>query len=231
MFKQALIAITPVVPTFVVLGSLLGLLASQAGINSSEILMSSLFIYSGASQFAMVEMVANQVTWLTMIVVIFAMNLRHCLMVASMAQWFNTVRPPMALLGVFFVTDESWALSIREIRQQRGNFYFFLMVALPLYLTWSSSTLLGWYMGELFPNPETIGAAFLGNAFFVAILGLFYEKRQQIIPWLVAAFSSYLIYSFISETWFIILGGIIGAVVGVLLQNPKTNPQNENNND
>lgn len=217
MFKKGLIAIIPVVPTFVVLGSLLGLLASQAGINSSEIFISSLFIYAGASQFAMVEMLTNQVTWTTIVVVAFAMNLRHCLMVASMAAWFSKVSPPLALFSVFFVTDESWALSIREIRKQQGNLFFFLSVTLPLYATWATSTLVGWYMGELFPNPQTIGAAFLGNAFFVAILGLFYEQRQQIIPWLIAAFSSYLIYSFISKTWFIIIGGVIGALVGVIL--------------
>ncbi len=208
----------PVVLSFIVLGALLGFLASQAGISSVDIFVSSLLVYAGASQYAMVEMVANQVAWPTIVAVTFAINLRHCFMVASMSNWFSNLRPPLALFSVFFVTDESWALSMQQIRQQRGNIFFFLSVTLPLYAVWSLSTLVGWYLGEFIPDPETVGASFLSLAFFIALLGLFYERKHQIIPLIIAGTTATLSYQFLSETWYILIGGVLGALAAVFLK-------------
>lgn len=219
IIRRALLAIAPIFPVFLVLGGLLGLFMNQAGISSWQSWLNSLLVYAGASQFAMVDMLKSGATFPAIILLTFIVNFRHSLMVASMSPWLMHIRSPLAYFSVFFVTDESWAVSIREIRSGRGNIFFFLTATLTLYVTWTSATLLGWHFGQLLPQSElfTLSINFLSMAFFVAILGLLYDNTAQILPWVIAALLSVLLYQFVTQTWHILIAGIAAAVIGVAL--------------
>lgn len=217
IIRSALVAISPILPVYLVLGSLLGLFMNQANITSWQAWFNSLFVYAGASQFAMVDMLKSGATFPVIILLTFAVNFRHSLMVASMSPWLMNIRSPLAYFSVFFVTDESWAVSIREIRANSGNIFFFLTATLTLYFTWSSATLLGWHFGELLPQSALFNLSinFLSLVFFVAILGLLYEGHYQILPWLIAAILSVLLYHTVTQTWHILIAGIVAALIGV----------------
>lgn len=222
MFRRVLLVIAPIVPVFIVLGALLGLFMNQAGISSWQSWLNSLLVYAGASQFAMVDMLKSGATFPAIILLTFIINFRHSLMVASMSPWLMNIRPPLAYFSVFFVTDESWAVSIREIRNKRGNIFFFLSATLILYFTWSTSTLIGWHFGQFLPKSElfTMSINFLSLAFFLAILGLLFDNKSQLLPWAIAAVLSVLLYEFITQTWHILIAGIIAGLIGVLLAKP-----------
>lgn len=231
LIRAALIAISPIFPVYVILGALLGLFMNQAGISSWQSYINSLLVYAGAAQFAMTDLLKSGATFPVIILLTFVINLRHSLMVASMSPWLAPIRSPLAYFSVFFVTDESWAVSIREIRGQRGNIIFFLTATLTLYVTWSSSTVIGWHFGELLPDSvlfnQTIN--FLSLAFFVAILGLLYDDASQLLPWLIAAVISVVLYRTITQTWHVMIAGIVAAIIGVWLQSkPRSNTGESN---
>ncbi|MPV85407.1 AzlC family ABC transporter permease [Ostreibacterium oceani] len=219
--RAGLFAVAPILPVFLVLGGLLGLFMNQAGISDWQAWLNSLLVYAGASQFSMVELLNSGATYPIILMVTFVINLRHALMVASMAPWFAPIHPRLALFGVFFVTDESWAVSIREIRQQRGSILFFFAATLPAYVTWSSATYLGWHFGELLPSTplfiQTIN--FISMAFFVAILALLYEGKSNILPWLISAVLSIVLYRYVSQSWHMVVAGVAAAIIAIYLPN------------
>ncbi len=220
MARHAFIAIAPILPVFVVLGALLGLLMNQAGLSSWQSWFNSIAVYAGASQFAMVDLLNAGVTFPTIILLTFVLNLRHALMGASLSPWLMNVKPPLAYFSVFFITDESWAVSIREIRAGRGNIFFLLVAGMTLYLTWTTSTALGWHFGQLLPQTPLFTRAvnFLSLLFFISILGLLYENKAQWLPWALAAVLSVLLHQFVTDKWHIIIAGVAGALAGVFLQ-------------
>lgn len=225
--RSALLAIAPIFPVYLILGALLGLFMNQAGISSWQAWINSLMVYAGAAQFAMTDMLKSGATFPAIILLTFAINFRHSLMVAAMSPWLMNIRTPLAYFSVFFVTDEAWAVSIREIKANRSNIFFFLTATLTLYLTWTSATVLGWHFGELLPDSPTFNKAvnFLSLAFFIAILGLLYEQASQLLPWLIAAVLSILLYEMLTQTWHILIAGVAAAVIGVYLPQ-KTRPDN-----
>lgn len=222
IIRSALIAIAPIFPVYLILGALLGLFMNQVGISSWQAWGNSLAVYAGAAQFAMTDMLKSGATFPAIILLTFAVNFRHSLMVASMSPWLMNIRPPLAYFSVFFVTDESWAVSIREIRAQRGNIFFFLTATLTLYTTWTSATVLGWHFGELLPDSPLFNAGvnFLSLAFFIAILGLLYDHVSQLLPWAIAAALSVVLYQTTTQTWHILIAGVAAAIIGVYLR-PK----------
>lgn len=228
IFRRALVAVAPIFPVFVVLGALLGLFMNQAGISSWQSWLNSVLVYAGASQFAMVDMLKSGATFPAIILLTFILNFRHSLMVASMSPWLMNIRPPLAYFSVFFVTDESWALSIREIRANRSNLLFFLTATLTLYVTWTSATVLGWHFGQHLPKSElfTMSINFLSLAFFVAILGLLFDNKAQLLPWALAAVLSVLLYEFVTQTWHILIAGVIAGLIGVFFSKPEGNNGN-----
>lgn len=222
--KRALLAIAPIFPVYLILGALLGLLMNQAGVTSLQAWLNSLLVYAGAAQFTMTDMLKSGATFPAIILLTFILNLRHALMSASMSPWLMNIRPSLAYFSVFFVTDEAWAVSIREIRAGRGNIFFFLTATLILYITWSSATVLGWHFGQLLPKTElfTISINFLSILFFITILGLLYESNWQLLPWAISAVISVLLYEFVTQKWHILIAGVTAGVVGVYLLPTKT---------
>lgn len=222
--KGALLAIAPIAPVYVVLGALLGLLMNQANVTSLQAWINSLLVYAGASQFAMTDLLKSGATFPTIIIMTFILNLRHALMAASMAPWLNNLRSPFAYFSVFFITDEAWAVSIREIRAGRGNIFFFLVTSLTLYVTWSSSTVLGWHFGQLLPKTElfTVSINFLSILFFVTILGLLYENKAQLLPWGISAIISVVLYEFVTQKWHILIAGVTAGLIVIYLPSTKT---------
>lgn len=221
MLRRALVAVAPIVPVYLALGGLLGLFMNQAGISSWNSWLNSVLVFAGASQFAMMDMLQSGATAPIIILLTFIINLRHSLMVAAIAPWLQNLRPSLAYFSVFFLTDEAWAVSIREMRTGRSNIVFFLAAALSLYVCWTSATLLGWHFGELLPASELFSTSvrFISLAFFVAILGLLYDAGSgQLLPWLLAAVLSVLLYHFVTQTWHILLAGVLAAAAGVLLR-------------
>ncbi len=231
--RSALIAIAPIIPVFIILGALLGLFMNQAGISSWQAWANSLSVYAGASQFAMTDMLKSGASFPAIILLTFAVNFRHSLMVASMSPWLMNLRSPLPYFCVFFVTDESWAVSIREIKAGRSNILFFLIAAFTLYITWSSATVLGWHFGELLPDYPlfNMGVNFLSLGFFIAILGLLYDESSQLLPWGISAVLSIVLHQLVTQTWHILIAGIVAAAIGVFVSFNTNKDKGGNENE
>ena len=117
-----------------------GALGAQAGLSPLWVQLTSILVFAGASQFALVGHLAQGVPPLLAALLGLLLNLRH-------AFYGPALRPYLrgGPLEAFFLTDEVFAVALRALPglppgERRG---YFLGLGLGAYLSWNLGTALG----------------------------------------------------------------------------------------
>ena len=102
---------SPLLPAVLAYGSVLGAQASQKGLRFLEVPLMTGSNYAGGSEFAAIGLWASPPPVLLIAAVTLLINSRHLIMGAAMAPFLGHLRRRTALVALFFLSDESWALS------------------------------------------------------------------------------------------------------------------------
>ena len=195
-------------------GVFYGFLAGQHGLSLLETAMMSAIVFAGASQFLSVELWADAVPVGALVATVLVINARHLLMGATLGPWLKHLPQRKAYGSLFFLTDESWGLSVADIRHGGRDAAFMVGSGLTLYLFWNSGTIIGRIFGEVLPDLNRFGIDFLGTAFFVALLAGLWRGRGDLLPWVVAAIVALVMEKLVPGTWYILGGALAGSLVG-----------------
>lgn len=214
--RDGALKIMPIAAGVLAYGAVYGVLAGQAGMSVAEACAMSALVYAGASQFVALDLWGQPLPVLALIATTLAVNLRHVLMGAAVSPLFSRVRPLPAYISMFFLVDEGWALSMAQFQRGYKRVSFMLGTGLTLWAAWVAATLFGITLGGLMPAPETVGLDFAFTAMFIGLLALFWKGRGDLPPWLAAAAVAVLAEHFLPGKWYIILGGLAGALTGGL---------------
>lgn len=143
--KRGLQAAWPIALGYFPVAVAFGALGAQAGLSPLWVQLTSLLVFAGASQFALVGLLAQGVPPLLAATLGLLLNLRH-------AFYGPALRPYLqgGPLEAFFLTDEVFALALRTLprlpqEERRG---YFLGLGLGAYLSWNLGTLLGALGGQ-----------------------------------------------------------------------------------
>ena len=197
-------------------GIAFGVLARQAGLSVWEATLMSAVVLAGASQLIAVELWDAPLPVLAIVVTTLVVNLRYVLMGASLRPWFEELSPARAYGSLFFVTDESWALAIADLREGAGRGAFLLGAGLAIWVLWVATTAVGAAVGGAIGNPGRYGLDFVLTAIFVAIAVGLWRGREDVLPWTVAAGVAVLGAEALPGRWYILLGGVAGSLVAVV---------------
>jgi len=204
----------PVAISIFAYGIVFGVLSREVGLSLLEALLMSSLVYAGSAQFTVLGLWVSPLPVATIIVTTLVVNLRHLLMGAALRPWLVGL-PPLKVYGtLFFMNDESWALTMGELSKGRTNFAFLLGSGLMTFLAWTGSTLTGQTLGSVIQEPEQLGLDFAFTAVFIALLAGLWKGRSSILPWAVAALVAVLASRWVEGQWYILLGGIAGSVAG-----------------
>ncbi len=209
-------AILPIVPGAAAFGALYGFLAGQAGMSVVEVAMMSALIFAGASQFLVLELWQEPLPILTLMVAVVIINLRHLLMGAALSPWFREVGPRRSYASLFFMTDESWGVSVNEMNRGGRDAAFLLGAGMTLYIVWVTTTLIGRLGGDLSDLIESFGLEFLTTIFFVVLLAGFWRGRSDLLPWLAAGAVALATEALLGGTWHILFGALAGSLAGAM---------------
>lgn len=216
-FRQTL----PIAVGAFIYGVVFGVLAGQASLSLLEALLMSTFVFAGASQLTAIGIWATPLPVTTLILTTLIVNLRHIIMGAALYPWFSRLPRLPRYLSLFFLTDESWALTIGQFNRGKRNGAFLLGSGLALLLAWVSSTGLGRIAGNFLPDPNRWGFGFAFTAVFLTLLVGMWQGRSSWRPWLAAALVAIAANQFLPGQWYILLGGLAGSLVGAWQwQNP-----------
>lgn len=215
--KEGIKSALPVVFGYFPIGMAFGVLAVQAGMSISEVFLMSLLVYAGSSQFIAAGMLATQASIGAIILTTFLVNSRHLLMTASLAPFMKNIKARnLSILG-FWVTDETFAISIGLLAKEQKSQWYFWGLFLTAHLAWLSSTVLGAMAGNFIPEPQKFGLDFALPAMFVALLILQVKHKKAIAMGIVAAVLSIAIKLNLPGSWNIILATVISASIGVVI--------------
>lgn len=212
----------PVAISIASYGLVWGVLAGQAGLGPLEILLMSGLVYAGSSQFVALTLWSPTALPIASIVIATAIvNLRMLLMTATLRPLFAATSRGHALLAMFFVSDEVWAMTMAEADKGRGGPAFMLGAGVLAWLAWVSSTLAGRLLGAVIDDPATYGLDFAFTATFLALLFGMWKGKADLLPWiaggLIAIGTSYVL----PGNWYIIAGGLGGSLIGAIAQSRR----------
>ncbi len=208
-------AILPLAFGGALFGTALGMMARQAGLSAAEIVLMSLTVFAGASQFLALELWAQPLPVLAIVLSTAAVNARHLLMGAALAPWLMPLKRSRAYGSLYFMTDENWGLSMARFQDGENDIGFFVGGGLLLYCVWSASSLFGHFAAGLIADPSRYGIDALATGVFVALLVLQWRGRRSLVPWLVAIATALCVHALLPGGWHVIIGALAGSLAGV----------------
>jgi 4-azaleucine resistance transporter AzlC len=143
-------------------------------------------------------------------------NLRYLLMGASLRPWFTRLSSRQAYTSLFFMADENWALTIKDLRAGNERGAFLLGSGLAIWVFWVVATAIGAVAGGRIGNPETYGLDFVLTAIFLSLLVGFWEGRASLAPWIAAAVVAVIVEAVLPGRWYILAGGIAASLSEVM---------------
>jgi 4-azaleucine resistance transporter AzlC len=216
-FRQGAVDIIPVLVAACPIGLLWGTLAVAKGLSPFEAWLMSATVFAGASQFVAIELWREPVAWASLAAAVFIVNIRHILMGASLSRAIRHIPARWHPLMAFLMADENWAFAERRaLTLQLTPGYYFGM-AIPMWLTWTTSTVIGAVAGRGLGNPAAYGFDFAFTALFIGILSGFWKGARTGAVLAASAVTAALVKLVVPGAWYIVVGGLAGVTIAVLL--------------
>jgi len=187
--RDGLHAAWPVCLGFIPIGLSLGVLAQKAGLGPLHVLLMSVLVFAGGSQFIAVAMLGSGVSMTTIVATTFVINLRHLLMSSAMAVHFPRASRRFLALFAYGITDESFAVNMARFRAEGWDRWRALTVNQATNFVWIASTVAGVYVGNLVPA-GAFGIDYALTAMFICLLTFQFRERLHILTALIAALLS-----------------------------------------
>ncbi|MGY8830793.1 MAG: AzlC family ABC transporter permease [Pseudomonadales bacterium] len=213
----------PMIVGILPFGLIYGALASLAGLSLGQALGMSLLVYAGSAQFIAISLLTLGSGMVVILLTTLVVNLRHVLYSAALQPYVGKLSQRWRVPLAFGLTDETFAVVQRRYlargMTEHGQWYH-AGVALALYLSWVSSSLVGALFGQSVPNLAGWGLDFAMLATFIGIVVPALRNQPQIAAALVAG-----AVALLCHTWPYKLGlmaaALSGIAVGVWLERRK----------
>jgi predicted branched-subunit amino acid permease len=211
----------PAFPGFIMFALAFGTAAAQKGLSLGEAMGLSAFVYAGASQMVGLEIwqqVWSPATILTIVTVTAVVNARMILLGATLQPWLRHEPKARAALNLFLITEAGWIIGTRYQNEGGRDVGVLLGAGLTLYVVWFLSTLGGYFVGALVPEPRRFGLDLVMPIFFAVMLVPLWKGARPALPWLVAGLVALLVHAFVPGYLFIIAGALAGVAAGMLIE-------------
>lgn len=216
----------PIAVSVTAYGSVLGVLAAQNHISWFVLLLMDLSIFAGSAQFVMVDMWSPPLPIGEIVTGVAVINLRYLLIGASLEPLFRAKSIGHKMTVMHLVADENWAVTMAAHRQGRASSEFLLGGGCCLLLAWCLGTLTGHQLGTFIQHPEVFALDFAFVAVFTALTIGMWRGKKDLAPWAAAAVIAVIADIFLPGKWYIVAGGLGGALVPALQQLVRDRLQN-----
>jgi len=162
-----------------------GVAASNAGLDLELAIGMSVIVFAGASQLAALELIRTDAPILVVIVTAVIINLRMFMYSASIAPYFRDFAAKWKAGLAYILTDQAYALSIArfETEEEIDRLSYYVGVAVPLWIGWQIMTVAGIVLGARVP--DAWGIDFAVPLVFLALLVPAVEDRATMAAALV----------------------------------------------
>ena len=145
-------AIAPVSLALLPLGTAFGTTAAGSGLSIVEALAMSVIVFAGAAQLAAIQLISAGASVAIIVLTVLVINLRLTLYSASLAPHFGRLPARWKGLLSYLLTDQAYAATITRFddgeTQEPDKRWYYLGVALAIWVTWQAATMLGVFLGS-----------------------------------------------------------------------------------
>lgn len=195
-----------------------GALAHQKSFDLLQTMAMSMTVFSSVAQFMTLDIWQSPLPLFTLILTIFLLNLRYVVMGAALYPSFQQLPWYKTNPALFFLIDESWALSFQNMLRGNKDGAFLLGSGLTIYLAWISSTYAGYVFSQLIQNPKALGLDFVNILVFITLACKANRSTKiAVLPLLGAALGAILASLYLPGKWYVIIGGLLGSLIGMMI--------------
>jgi 4-azaleucine resistance transporter AzlC len=135
-------------------GMVAGVAAVNVGIPAIHAVAMSVIIFAGASQLAAAELIGRNAPVAVVILTVLVVNLRMMMYSASIAPYFERESARWKAALSYLLTDQAYAVSLLKFRHDgtTSRRWYFLGVALSLWVVWQAATVVGILLGASVPG-------------------------------------------------------------------------------
>lgn len=219
-FQRGFIEMMPLWPGVLAFSIAYSIAAGSAGFTPLEIIMMSTLVFAGSAQVATVALYSSGAGFLPIVLTGLLLNLRHALYGLSLNRWLpERTAPPKPLLA-FFLTDESYGVTMKSFLTRRTSAIYLFGVSISLWVAYVPATAFGALMGGVLPSTERIGLEFIFPLTFVALLVPLLRTRVDVAVALIAGTLMLAFDGIVPDGASIVLVIGIAAIAGLLLDRP-----------
>lgn len=137
---------------------------------------------------------------------------------ASLVPYLKHLPNRKVFPALFFMVDESWALSLADAQKRQAQYGYFQAFSMPyyaglffsLYLMWVGFTTLGAMLGPVLGDISRFGFDKAFPAVFLVLLKGMWQGFEAARPWLVSLICAALAYLYLPAGWYVPVGALTG---------------------
>jgi predicted branched-subunit amino acid permease len=154
---------------------------------------------------------------------VFFINLRHLLLSAAIAPYFQHLSPRKNLFVGSLLTDETFGVAINHLQNKKQASYKWMIgLNLTAYLNWAFANIIGGYFGKWIPNPEAFGLDFALPGMFIGLLVIQIMSQRKYFVDIMVAISAVvivvLVSFFSSGSTGVMVATIIATTIGMVIE-------------
>lgn len=208
----------PIVIGYAPVAATFGLICKTSGFSLFETFSFSFFIFAGASQFMGVNLIMLGVSFPSIVLTTFLVNLRHFLMSSAISKRLDKNCERLIPIIAYGITDETFSIS--SLTKGKIKAEYILSLEFITHLAWYGFSVLGYIFGEILPKDLSSSMGIAIYALFIAMIipQMKNSKYVTIIVILSGVINSIAkMITFIPKGWSIIIAIVISAFIGSFL--------------
>jgi 4-azaleucine resistance transporter AzlC len=187
----------------------------------------SILVYAGSSQLIAAGLFASAAPVLSIVLTTFVVNLRHMLFSAALSPYFREWRKGALAAFAYELTDEVFAVHSVQFPEGVPPKAEVFALNVTVQLSWLAGSWLGAVVGGLVTEVEPFALDYTLPAMFIALLVIQIRARLEIVIAAFAGLLSVLLALLGMGRWGVILATVIGATLGVILEQLAGNDKRE----
>lgn len=198
------------------IGMIFGVSAAAKGLSVAEAGLMSALVFAGGSQFVALDIWTHPAHWATLGLAALVVNIRHVLLSMSIGRKLTAFPGWLRYLSMLVLADEIWAMAEKRAWGATLTPAWYAGLAIPFYLVWVLTGLIGAALGAKIGNPAALGLDFAFTAVFIVLVAGFWKGRETGLILLASAAAAVVVHALVPGAWYIAAGATAGIVAAII---------------
>ena len=216
-FLRGMIDILPLIIPVIPFGIIFGAIGIELGFGPYLTYASSIIIFSGASQIAILQLLSAGASSLVAVTSSSVISTRHLLYGAVVSQHLNQLSIYWKIFLSYLLTDQAFAVSNEYFKKNTNNIfkhYHLVGSGFTLWFIWQFTTVVGIVLGSIVP--DELGLTFTIPLTFLALLVNYLRNINHLVVIAISGISSLIFFDAPFKSY-IIISSVIALVIAAIL--------------